>query len=59
MFTTYQRIYTISEYISQGFTEEEAYAVRLYDRLFNKSFSQGITEREAEKMDAIVKRLGL
>lgn len=55
----YQKVYSISEYIEQGFSEEEAYAVRLYDRLFNKFFSQGITEKEQKKMDAIVKRLGL
>ena len=50
-------IYTIEEYMEQGFTEAEAYAVRMSDKMFNR-FSE-LTEREKEKYFAIVERLGL
>ena len=54
-------IHTIEEYMEQGFTETEAYAMRVHDRLFNKWVRNGyhLPEKEDEKMAALVKGLGL
>lgn len=56
---TKNKIYTINEYMEQGFTEAEAYAVRIHDRICNKKFSKELTDKDYERIDAIVKRLGL
>lgn len=56
----YNKIYSIEEYMNQGFTENEAYAVRIADRLHNRYVDRGyLTEREWEKYEAIVKRTGM
>ena len=50
-------VYSIEEYMEQGFTEAEAYAVRMHDKLFNRYYD--LSEKEKNKMYAIVDRLGL
>ena len=49
-------ILTIEEYMAEGFTEAEAYACRMFDRLHNKYYD--LTEREKNKYHAIADRLG-
>jgi hypothetical protein len=50
-------IYTIEEYIAQGFTAEEAPKVRKTDEMFNNW--DNLTEEEKEEYSALVKELGL
>lgn len=50
-------IYTIEEYMAQGFTKSEAYAKRKFDKMHNNY--NNLSEKEKEKYFAIVKRLGL
>jgi hypothetical protein len=50
-------IYTIEEYIKQGFTAEEAPKVRKTDEMFNRW--EELTEGEKEEYFALVKELGL
>lgn len=53
------KIYTIKEYMEHGYTEAEAYAVRLHDKLVNKWIIKGYsTEAEDEKIIAIAKKFG-
>lgn len=54
-------IYTIEEYVKQGFTETEAYAAKIHDKLVNKWIcnNQHLSERDSEKLYAIQKRLGI
>ena len=50
-------IYTIEEYIAQGFTAEEAIKVRKTDEMFNDW--DNLTEEEKEEYFALVEELGL
>ena len=50
-------IYTIEEYIAQGFTAEEAPKVRKHDIMFNNW--DNLTEEEKEEFFSIVEELGL
>ena len=53
------KIYTIEEYMEKGYTEAEAYAVRIHDRLVNKWIIKGFsTEAESKKIEAIAKKFG-
>jgi hypothetical protein len=52
-------IYTIEEYIAQGFTAEEAPKAQRHDILFNKDQLGEATEEEREEMFAIIDELGL
>lgn len=52
-------IYTIEEYIAQGFTVEEAPKAQRHDILFNKDQLGEATEEEREEMFAIIDELGL
>jgi hypothetical protein len=52
-------IYTIEEYIAQGFTAEEAPKAQRHDILFNKNQLGEATEEEREEMFAIIDELGL
>ena len=50
-------IYTIEEYIAQGFTAEEAPKVRKTDEMFNNW--DNLTPEEKEEYFALVEELGL
>ena len=50
-------IYTIEEYIAQGFTAEEAPKVLKTDLMFNRW--NELTEKEKEEYFALVEELGL
>ncbi len=54
------KIYKIEEYMmKQGYTEAEAYAVRIHDRLVNKWIIKGYTtEADSKKIEAVAKRFG-
>lgn len=55
----YNTIYTIEEYIAQGYTAEEAPKALRHDILFNKDRDGLATEAEREEMFAIIEELGL
>lgn len=57
--TNYNTIYTIEEYMAQGFTAEEAPKVMRHDILFNKDQDGETTEAEREEMFALIEELGL
>ena len=42
-------VYTIGQYIMQGFTAEEALIAREHDILFNLSRDRELTEKEQER----------
>ena len=50
-------IYTIEEYIAQGFTAEEASKVRKTDEMFNDW--DNLTDEQKEEYFALVEELGL
>ena len=50
-------IYTIEEYIAQGFTAEEAPKVRKTDEMFNDW--DNLTDEQKEEYFALVEELGL
>lgn len=50
-------IYTIEEYITQGFTTEEAPKVRKTDEMFNDW--DNLTDEQKEEYFALVEELGL
>lgn len=52
-------VYTIGQYIMQGFTAEEAPYAREHDIIFNNYHSEGVTGIELARMFAINKVLGL
>lgn len=52
-------IYTIEEYMAQGFTQEEAPLVREHDTLYNRYVTEGLTEEEKDRMFDLVVMLGL
>ena len=52
-------IYTIEEYMAQGFTKEEAIMVREHDILFNKYCEEGLNEEEKSRMFEIIEKVGL
>ena len=56
---TLNKIYTNKEYMAQGFTKEEVPLIKEHDKLFNKYVLEGLTEIENERMDYLVKVLGL
>lgn len=51
------KVYTIKEYMEQGFTETEAYAMRKLDHLQIKWDS--LTDEQKNRHQAIAKRLGV
>ena len=51
------KVYSIEEYISQGFTEQEAYLVRKTDCMFNNW--ENLTDDEKDHYYAMVDFLGL
>jgi hypothetical protein len=55
--STKNTVYTIEEYIAQGFTREEAPKAKRSDELFNNW--EELTEEEKEEYFAICKELGL
>jgi len=52
-------IYTIKEYMAQGFTKEEAPMVMEHDTLYNKYVINEINEEEKERMFFLATVLGL
>jgi hypothetical protein len=49
-------VYTIEEYMAQGFTKIEAYVARKADKMFNNwNF---LTDKEKERYFLMAKRLG-
>lgn len=50
-------IYTIGQYMMQGFTAEEAVLMRKHDIMFNNW--ENLTEEEKEECFAIAEKLGL
>ena len=50
-------IYTIDEYVKQGFTKNEAYVVRKTDKMFNNY--DNLSNKEKARYHAMCKRLGL
>lgn len=50
-------IYTIDEYMTQGFTKTEAYVVRKTDKMFNNW--EHLTNKEKERYFLMIERLGL
>ena len=50
-------IYTIEEYMAQGFTKTEAYMVRKTDKMFNNW--EHLTDKEKERYFLMTERLGL
>lgn len=52
-------IYTIEEYIGQGFTTEEAPKAMRHDILFNKDYDGEATEEEREEMFMLAEELKL
>ena len=57
--THYNTIYTIEEYMEQGFTREEAEMVREHDIIFNKDVDEEATEEERARMFEIIRILDL
>ena len=51
-------VYTIEEYMTQGFTKEEAFLAQEHDILFNKYVEYETTEKEKERMFEIAEILG-
>ena len=56
---TYNTVYSIEEYIAQGFTAEEAPKMIRHDTLVNKLIDGIITEEEYEEIFVIAEELGL
>lgn len=56
---TENTVYTIGQYILQGFTSEEAPKARKYDILWNKWVNGKATPNDIAEMDAIAEALGL
>lgn len=52
-------IYTLEEYVAQGFTVEEAPLAREHDILFNLSRDRELTEEEQERFFHIAELLVL
>lgn len=52
-------VYTIGEYMAQGFTAEEAPRAQKHDILFNKWVNGKATPNEIAEMEAIAEALGL
>ena len=52
-------VYTIGQYMLQGFTAQEAPKARKHDIIWNKWLNGKATPKEIEKMEAIIKELGL
>ena len=50
-------VYTIGEYMAQGFTAEEAVKMRQHDIMFNNW--DNLTEEEKEEYFTLVEELGL
>lgn len=50
-------VYTVDEYMTQGFTKTEAYVMRKADKMFNNW--DYLTDKEKEKYYLMAKRLGL
>lgn len=55
----YNTVYSIEEYIAQGFTAEEAPKMVRHDTLVNKLTDGLITEEEYQEIFAIAEELGL
>ena len=51
------KIFTIEEYMEQGFTKIEAYVVRKTDKMFNNF--DNLTEEEKRRYFLMCERLGL
>ena len=56
---TYNKIYTDTEYMAQGFTKEEVPMIRRHDELFNMWRDGNITEEEKTEMYDLIKKLGI
>lgn len=54
-----QTVYTVDEYIAQGYSKEEAPVVQRYDTLWNKRVEGLATANEVAEMDDIANELGL
>jgi hypothetical protein len=50
-------VYTVDEYMAQGFTKTEAYVMRKADKMFNNW--DYLNDKEKERYFLIAKRLGL
>lgn len=50
-------IYTVEEYMAQGFTKVEAYVMRKADKMFNNW--EHLNNKEKEKYFLMTERLGL
>jgi hypothetical protein len=55
----YNTVYSIEEYIAQGFTAEEAPKMVRHDTLVNKLTDGLATEEEYQEIFAIAEELGL
>lgn len=59
MFVPYNTIYTIEEYMKQGFTEEEAMKMKRHDIIFNKYLDGEATDAEMEELYSIQRELNI
>lgn len=51
------KVYTVEEYMEQGFTKIEAYVMRKVDKMFNNW--DYLTDKEKERYYLMARRLGL
>ena len=51
------KVFTVEEYMAQGFTKVEAYVMRKIDKMFNNW--EHLTDKEKERYSLMVERLGL
>lgn len=51
------KVYTVEEYMEQGFTKIEAYVMRKVDKMFNNW--DYLTDKEKERYFLMTERLGL
>ena len=51
------KVFTIEEYMTQGFTKIEAYVMRKVDKMFNNW--EHLTEKEKDRYRIMTDRLGL
>lgn len=57
--TQYNTVYTVEQYMEQGFTAEEAMKAQRHDVIFNKYIDGIATEEEMAELYIIQKELGL
>ena len=58
-YNRYNTIYTLEEYMAQGFTAEEAPLMREHDQRFNLDVDNNLTEEQRERMFYLIDLLML